>query len=48
MLIPSRHAPIRSYELAQDSAGIWFAQAGLVRGEARALAARRLERLADI
>lgn len=41
MLIPSKHDAIRSYELAQDIAGVWFAQAGLVRGEARAFAARQ-------
>jgi hypothetical protein len=41
MLIPSKHEAIRSYELAQDIAGVWFAQAGLVRGEARAFAARQ-------
>ena len=41
MLIPSKHEAIRSYEHAQDIAGIWFAQAGLVRGEARAFAARQ-------
>lgn len=41
MLIPSKHEAIRSYELAQDIAGIWFAQAGLVRGEARAFASRQ-------
>jgi len=41
MLIPSKHDAIRSYEHAQDIAGIWFAQAGLVRGEARAFASRQ-------
>lgn len=41
MLIPSKHDAIQSYELAQDIAGVWFAQAGLVRGEARAFAARQ-------
>lgn len=41
MLIPSKHEAIRSYELAQDIAGVWFAQAGLLRGEARAFAARQ-------
>ncbi|WP_065331267.1 hypothetical protein [Tritonibacter mobilis] len=41
MLIPSKHDAIRSYEHAQDIAGIWFAQAGLARGEARAFAARQ-------
>ncbi len=40
-LIPSKHDAIRSYEHAQDIAGIWFAQAGLVRGEARAFASRQ-------
>jgi len=41
MLIPSKHDAIRSYDHAQDIAGIWFAQAGLVRGEARAFASRQ-------
>ncbi|SFE85634.1 plasmid recombination protein [Roseivivax sediminis] len=41
MLIPSKHEAIQSYELAQDIAGVWFAQAGLLRGEARAFAARQ-------
>jgi len=41
MLIPSKHDAIQSYEHAQDIAGVWFAQAGLVRAEARAFASRQ-------
>ncbi len=41
MLTPSKHEAILSYELAQDLAGVWFAQAGLTRREARAFAARQ-------
>lgn len=36
VLQPSKHAMIQDYETAQDSVGLWFAQAGLVRGERRA------------
>lgn len=36
-----KHDAIQSYEHAQDIAGVWFAQAGLVRGEARAFASRQ-------
>jgi hypothetical protein len=40
MLQPSKHAPIKDYEAAQESVGEWFAPLGLVRGERRANAIR--------
>ena len=40
MLQPSKFPVIEDYEVAQDSVGEWFREAGLVRGERRKAAAR--------
>lgn len=41
VLQPSKFPEIANYELAQDLAGIWFAQVGLDRGQTRAFDARQ-------
>ncbi|MEE4209278.1 MAG: hypothetical protein V2I43_08435, partial [Parvularcula sp.] len=48
MLQPSRHPLIRDYEAAQDSAGEWFADIGLTRGERRAEAIREACRNGEV